>query len=333
MSVLYLNENGMTVGVEGNRVTVKHKNGMVKSIPIETLEGIMMMGKNQLTIQCMEVCLREGIPVAFLSKGGSYFGRLMSPGHIKPELQRKQSLLYDTEFSVNLAKKIMAAKISNQRAVLRTYTRSARVDCSEMDVHMQRSLSHIPKCDRIAEIIGYEGTAAKYYFKGLAKCVREEFAFSGRNRRPPRDPFNSMLSLGYSIIMNIIYAEIETKGLNPYFGFVHRDAEKHPTLASDLMEEWRAVLIDSMVMALINGNEIHREEFYLDVESGGCYITRDGLKVMLKKLDNKLKTESKYLSYVDYGVSFRRAIGLQVGRLVQAIEENDPDIYTPIRIR
>lgn len=116
----------------------------------------------------------------------------------------------------------------------------------------------IMTCNRIEEMIGFEGQAAKYYFRGLAACIDKEFSFQGRSRRPPRDEFNSMISLGYSILMNEVYCKIEMKGLNPYFGFIHRDAEKHPTLASDMMEEWRAVIVDATAMSMINGHEIQK---------------------------------------------------------------------------
>lgn len=100
----------------------------------------------------------------------------------------------------------------------------------------------------IEQLMGYEGTAARLYFGQLGELINPVFFFTGRTRRPPTDPFNSMISLGYSIILNELYGKIEGKGLNPYFGIMHKDREKHPTLASDLMEEWRAVLIDSTAL-------------------------------------------------------------------------------------
>ena len=157
--------------------------------------------------------------------------------------------------------------------------------------------------------------------------------FQGRSRRPPKDEFNSMISLGYSLLMNEVYCKIEMKGLNPYFGFIHRDAEKHPTLASDLMEEWRAVIVDATVMSMINGHEISKDQFYFDMDEPGCYITRDGLKIYLNKLERKFQTEIRYLKYTDYAVSFRRAILLQMERLTKAIEEGDADLYKPVIIR
>ena len=195
------------------------------------------------------------------------------------------------------------------------------------------SYHKLDSCDKIEQLMGYEGTAAKFYFQGLSKLVEPEFKFNGRSKRPPKDEFNSMLSLGYSILMNEIYGKIQNKGLNPYFGFIHRDKEKHPTLASDLMEEWRAVIIDSVVMSLVNGHEIQLEHFHHDLYEPGYYLTNDGMKIFINKLEKKLHTDTKYLSYVEYPVSFRRGMELQLGQLVNALEENDATIYQPMRIR
>lgn len=106
-----MNENGATIGVEANQCTVNYKDGMKRLIPIESLDGITIMGRSQMTTQCAEECMSRGIPVSYFSKGGKYFGRLISTGHVNVSRQRKQSALYDTEFAATLAMKILCAKI------------------------------------------------------------------------------------------------------------------------------------------------------------------------------------------------------------------------------
>ncbi len=229
--------------------------------------------------------------------------------------------------------KILCAKIKNQSVVLHRYEKSRGINLEEEQKMLTICKNKIMTCNRIEEMIGFEGQAAKYYFRGLAACIDKEFSFQGRSRRPPRDEFNSMISLGYSILMNEVYCKIEMKGLNPYFGFIHRDAEKHPTLASDMMEEWRAVIVDATAMSMINGHEIQKEHFNFSMDEPGCYLTRDGLKIYLNKLERKFQTEVRYLKYVDYAVSFRRGIFLQMEHLAKAIEEGDANLYEPITIR
>lgn len=289
MSLLYVNENGAVIGIEGNRCTVKYKDGLMKSIPIESLDGVTIMGASQITTKCLEEFMKRGIPTAYFSKGGQYFGRVQSTGHVNTFRQRKQCALYDSDFGLELGMRILSAKVKNQSVVLKRYEKSKHLELTEEQKMLKICCNKILCSKSITEMMGYEGQGAKYYFRGLSKCIEEEFGFEGRSKRPPRDEFNSMISLGYSILMNEVYGKIELKGLNPFFGFIHRDAEKHPTLASDMMEEWRAVIVDATVMSMINGHEIHKEDFERNLEEPGCYLTRTGLKLFLNKLEKNFK--------------------------------------------
>lgn len=333
MSLLYVNEDGATIGVDSNRLAIRYPDGLLRSVPIETVDSITVLGQAQLTTQCIKTCLEKGIPVAFFSKGGKYFGRLQSTGHVDAALQRKQSYLYDKEFAFKLSKRLIGAKMKNQIVVLRRYEKSTRMDVSKQLRMLEICFHKTDSCISPAELMGYEGQGAKAYFDGMAEVVEEEFRFQGRTKRPPLDEFNSLISLGYTILMNEIYAVLEIKGLNPYFGFLHKDKEKHPTLSSDLMEEWRAVIVDSTAMSLINGHEIQKEHFIINEDEPGCFLTRDGLKIFLNKLNGKLQTKMKYLSYVDYPVTFRQGIVLQIETLIKAIEAEDDSLYKPIVIR
>ena len=215
MSILYVNENGASVGFTGNRVVVSKKDGALRSIPVETLEGISLLGKSQLTTQCVEMCLTKGIPVTYLSKTGKYFGRLMSTGHIAVELQRKQDKLYEERFALELSKRMINAKIHNQLTLLRRYARSTQADLKTETLKISLYEQSAKVSETIPVLMGYEGQAAKLYFSGLSKCVDKPFVFQGRSRRPPKDPFNFLLSLGYSLLMNEVYMELEIKGLIP----------------------------------------------------------------------------------------------------------------------
>lgn len=334
VSILYISDPSAKLSYDENRILAIYPDGLKNSFPVETVESITLLTKAQLSTDCIEQCLKHGIPVTFLSKGGRYFGRLVSTQHANPGLQRKQCSLYDTPFALALAQRIIKAKVNNQLVVLRRYARSRDIDLKALEEKIIILTRKISVASDIKELMGYEGQCAKIYFEGMSKCIDPQFSFKGRSRRPPRDEFNSLISLGYSILLNEIYGEIENKGLHPYFGFMHRDSEHHPTLASDLLEEWRAVIIDSMAMSLINGHEISKDCFRMgDDEHPGCFLTRDGLKIFLKKLENKLQTKVKYLPYVSNAVTFRRGIALQLGRLSEAIREEDAALYEPIIIR
>lgn len=333
MSYLFVNDKGAEIHLNANYVEVKLKNNGVRRIPIENLEAIYMFDYVQITSQCIVECFKKGISISYFSKGGSYFGRLQSTGHVNTFRQRQQIKLSDTDFSLKMAQKIIKGKIHNQIVILRRYARSRGVNLKKEILSMQLSLDKIDLCKTINEIIGYEGNAARIYFQCLGKLVDDDFKFEKRSRRPPLDEFNSMLSLGYSILMNEIYSRVENKGLNPYFGFIHQDKEKHPTLVSDIIEEWRAVIIDSMVMSLVNGHEIGLEHFSGNLDEPGIYLTREGLNIFLHKYDTKMQNSARYLPYIDYSATFRHSIDLQINCMVKAIETGNIDEYNPIWLR
>ncbi|NLK01409.1 MAG: CRISPR-associated endonuclease Cas1 [Clostridia bacterium] len=334
MAQLYVSDHKAKVGLKGGRVVIKEKKDLTRSIPLESLEGITIIGNAQITTQCLGECLRRGINIQYYSAKGAYFGKVSSTQHVNTNRQRMQmKLTEDPEFSLGLAKNILAAKINNQIVLLRRYQRTSEQVIEEIDA-MKILGKKIDQGTNLPEIIGYEGIIAREYFKGLRKLIRNsDFKFSGRTRQPPKDAFNSMLSLGYTILMNDIYGAIEGRGLNPYFGFIHQDREKHPTLASDLIEEWRAVIVDAVAMSLVNGYEITIHDFYKDDVTKGVFLKKGGLKIFIKKIESKLNSSMRYLSYVDHSLPYRRAIDAQILQLCKGIEEGNPGFYQAITIR
>lgn len=333
MGYLYVTESSAKVTFEENSFYVKKKDDSTTRIPAETLESISFFGNPQMTTQCMQQCMKRGIPVSFYSKGGQYFGRLLSTGHANVERQRKQCELFATPFAIEFSKKIIMAKIHNQTVLLERYGKSRGLDVHQVTQDMKILARKIPYCTAVDQIMGYEGAAARNYFSMLGQLVDSDFYFKKRSRRPPKDEFNSMLSLGYSILMNEIYGKLENRGLNPYFGFMHQDREKHPTLASDLMEEWRAVIVDSVVMSLVNGHEIRKDQFDYESDGAGIFLSREAMRIFISKLERRFETDNSYLKYVDYRISFRRSLELQVDGLIRAMQQNNADLYQPVRIR
>ena len=334
MSQIYVNEPSAQVGVADGRIEVKYSNGMKKSIPIESAEGISLFGPVNVSTQCLRECIERGIDVQYYSTKGNYYGKLSSTRHVNVARQRLQVQLGENEiFRLTLAKRIIQAKIHNQVVVLRRYARTSEDEVAENVAAMKNSEKKIETCLKLDELMGYEGIAARSYYEGLGKLTVADFKFSGRSRRPPLDPFNSMLSLGYTILMYAVYGALESSGLSPYFGFLHSDREKHPTLASDMMEEWRAVIVDSVVMSMVNGHEIKAENFYTQPDTPGVFLDKAGFNAFITKLEKRFATDQKYLQYADYAMSFRRAINMQAGSLAKAIESGDAKLYSPVIVR
>ena len=334
MSFLYITENGSKLSVEGGYFVVRQaKTTVERFVPKEQMESISIFGRTEITTACMQECLRRGIPICYYGSTGKYFGRLESTQHNKIKRLKKQIFLSeDKMFSLSMAKKFVGAKIHNQLVVLRRYEKNSPINVSEEIKGINAAKHKIEYTERIEKLIGYEGIAAKNYFHAISKLLDEEFKFNGRNRMPPKDPFNSMISLGYTLLLNEIVGIIESSGLTAYAGFLHKDQERHPTLASDLMEEWRATLVDSVVIGLIQGHEVKIDQFHKDEETGAVLLKPDTMKIFLKKFENRLRSETGYIDKT-YRMSYRRALKHQVLCLTRAIEFESPDEYIPIKIR
>lgn len=277
MTCLYVMEHGASIGIQNNRMEIKTKEGDLRSLPIELLESVEIHGRSQMTTQAVEECLERGIPVSFYSQGG-YCGRLVPLETVNVNRQRMQfEMTQNQEFCNALAKRIISAKIHNQRVILCRYARESQANVSEEAAILGRMEKRIERCGSVEETMGCEGFSARMYFQGLGKLVEKDFFFERRSKRPPQDEFNAMLSLGYTMLFHEIFSKIEAKGLNAYLGILHQDREKHPTLVSDLMEEWRAVIVDAVVMSLVNGHEIKKENFYRN--ENGVYLNIPGKKI------------------------------------------------------
>ncbi len=333
MASVYVTEYGAVVGKRDGRLTVSLKHQEKLSMPFEQVDGIFILGNAMLTSQAHVECLSRGICVTFLSKGGRYFGRLVSTGHVNTSRQRLQCELYRDTFALSLSKSIVTAKVHNQSAVLYRVVKSSPdgTDVTDARTMLKQMEDKASRATDLDELLGCEGFAAKAYFHGISECLPDAFKFKGRSKRPPLDPFNSMLSFGYTLLLYDVYAMLESRGMNPYFGFYHQDAERHPTLASDLMEEWRAPLVDSLVIGLIRRHEIQPYMFE-QADDGGIYMNKDGLTVFINGFQRKLDDNAGYL-YGGQDVSYRDAVTQQVNSLVQAVEARDASIYRPVRIR
>ncbi|MDY5422688.1 CRISPR-associated endonuclease Cas1 [Hornefia butyriciproducens] len=334
MSHLYITDNGSILGVDGGRYVIRQKDQLIRSIPRESIESVSIFGNSTITTPCMQQLLTSGTAVCFFSSKGRYYGRLHSVTGDKIELLKQQfAVLDDPAFSVAVSAKIAAAKIHNQQVVLKRYVgRDEDWYLRELSIIRQME-KKVMNAVSAAEIMGYEGMAAKLYFRVLGEIVRPEFRFYGRNRRPPKDAFNSMLSLGYTLLLYEIMAKLETQRLSPYCGVLHTDRDGSPALCSDLMEEWRSVIVDSAVMAMVQGNEISPDDFVFDENAAGIYLSNGALRRFINKLERKLNQKNKYLDYENREYSFRQAIHLQCGKFAEAITKKDPAVYHPVRIR
>ena len=333
MSFIYVTEEGARINKRGGRIIIGRGNETVFEIPLEKIEGIVLIDSVQVTSQAISEFLRQEIPVTWLSGQGKFFGRLEPTTHVNVHKQFAQIQLFaDPSFHIKIAKKLVLAKTHNQLTILRRYERnSASSACFEMGIKNIISVrKNLFQAVSLEEIMGLEGYIARCYFQVLGNIIDENFRFEKRSKRPPKDAFNSMLSFGYTLLMYEVYTAIVNSGLHPYFGFLHSLHNGHPALAFDLMEEWRAVLIDSMVLSLIQHHEVKIEDFSNNGEEEGVYMSRECRGIFIRNYSKKLGMINKYLEKKQ---SFREAINSQVELFSKAIINKEPDIYEPFTIR
>ncbi|OPZ87382.1 MAG: CRISPR-associated endonuclease Cas1 [Firmicutes bacterium ADurb.Bin419] len=334
MGILYLTSEGSKVRKNGGRITVFLGTESIKEIPLEQVDAVVVFSGVHLTEELMVEFLRRGTAVTFLSSRGQYYGRLEPVQSVDVVRQMKQARLTNNEeFCVGISKQFISSKIHNQITVLRWFFKNRPdLDGSEMD-RLKVLQNKIKEAGSINEVIGYEGSAAKIYFSCISKLCNPEFGFSERTRQPPKDAFNSMLSYGYTLLMYEIYTLIGKHGLYPYFGFMHRAKRGHPALASDLMEEWRPIIVDSFVLHLANKGSFKSVDFETDSSSGGVFLCKEQSKEFLKRYEKRVITQIKNEENPEEVFNYRLQLDKQVTMLAKAIDEADYNVYKSYRIR
>jgi len=329
---LYITESNLKIGLSNGQVSVVNTtDGERRLYPLNDVSGISLFGKPQLSTQLIRECLSRNIPVLFYSDDGHYFGYISSSEHIDPIRQKKQIYMADDSvFCMDWSRNIIHAKIANSITLLESFSDIYKFLPEELN-GLNHSLANLNIASSIEELLGFEGNAARNYFECLPKLLTNQgFAFSGRSSRPPKDPFNSMLSYGYSLFYRNIIGAIERHGLHPYFAFLHKLRFGHAALASDLIEEYRAPLIDKTIIDLVNSGSIEIEDFY-ENEAGAIYMTKSAAKMLTDCLSEVIAKNQSYFTNINdrkaYG--FQVMLDMKINNLIDAIENQDAGLYQP----
>lgn len=274
LNTLYITTPEAYLSKDGQNIVISVKQEEVFRIPSINVEGIVTFGYMGASPGLMKLCSDSGISLTFLSPNGRFISRVQ--GTIKGNvlLRKKQYNLSDDEdWSLHVSQVMIAGKIQNYRNILRRFIRdngdNEKIECAVKI--LEQSKQNVLKVKDKTTLIGYEGIASNAYFDVLPILIlnqKQDFPFHGRNRRPPKDAVNAMLSFAYTLIANDIAAALETVGLDPYVGFLHTLRPGRTSLALDMMEELRAYLGDRFVLSLINRKQITSKEFLYQGENG-----------------------------------------------------------------
>ena len=332
LRTLYLFKHGYVLGKESERFVIKYRGKILQEIPAIKVDQIMVFGNGQITTQAMHFCLKERIPIFLLSGHGRFYGVIDSFDTEPVLLHGAQfARASDLDFSLRIAKAFVKGKVANSRVILLRYARKRLApELKAGAAKLKSSLARISGARSLDELRGMEGSAAKTYFFAIAKTISKEWNFNGRKRQPPPDPVNSMLSYGYTLLFYNVYSLLRARGLNPHVGFLHPMRPGHPALVSDVIEEFRAIVVDVVVLNLVLNNKIEPKEFSCS-DSHGCILSKEARKKFIKIFENKLNSKIKH-PISGLNLDYRRCIEYQANHLARVIRGVEPE-YKPMVLK
>lgn len=312
----YVQMQGGQVGKSGDRITVKLKGELLQEVRFHDLSQLCLFGNVQLTTQALHELAGRGIPICYFSMGGWFHAITTGLIHKNVELRIEQfTAALNVERSLLLARAFVVGKIRNCRTILR---RSLEEDPGHL-LDRLSELSILAEAASSAEsLLGFEGTAARLYFSGFAKLIKggDAFAFEDRNRRPPRDPINALLSFLYSMLAKEWTVTLSSVGFDPMLGFYHKPRYGRPALALDMAEEFRPLIAESTALTLVNTGELSEGHFVK--RAGGCALNETGRKITIGAFERRLDTLITHPIF-GYKISYRRTFEVQARLLARSL--------------
>ena len=334
LNTLYVTSLGAYLSLDGENVVVLIENIEKLRVPLQNIQAIVTFGYTGASPALMHACTKRNISIDFMSQNGRFMARIV--GEVKGNvlLRKKQYFLSDEPYCLPIAKNIIIGKLFNSRWVIeraiRDYPLRLDVDkLREKSFYIKDMLYRVQEAKDLGEVRGIEGNVAKAYFglfDNLILQQKEDFYFHTRSKRPPLDNINAMLSFMYSIHTYEIAAALEAVGLDPYVGFLHRDRPGRVSLALDLLEEFRHVLVDRFVITLINKREVGPGGF-TKAENGAVKMD-DGTRKIILSAWQQRKQESIVHPFLKEKISWGLAAHVQAMLLARYIR-GDLDEYPP----
>ncbi|MDX9954946.1 MAG: CRISPR-associated endonuclease Cas1 [Anaerolineae bacterium] len=334
MATIYITEQGAQLGLDHRRLEVRKNNQVLAELPLGHVERLVILGNVNLTTPTLKRLMQDGIDVVFLSLDGQYYGRITGEATPHVALRRAQYRWQaDAAFTLTLAQHLVAGKIRNQRVLLQRQQRSGHTelltalsDLEDYEARAGRTQTH-------NALLGVEGSATARYFSGYRLLFDPVWNFQNRNRQPPRDPINVLLSFGYTLLTRAAESAVRAAGLDPYVGFLHKDAYNRPSLALDLVEEFRPI-IEGLALHVCHHELLHPEDFRPGDESAGeraLVLERDAVKRFIGAYEERM---GKVLQHPRTGeqLALWRFVELQAQEVARCLRTGTPE-YRAITFR
>jgi CRISPR-associated protein Cas1 len=335
LNTLYVSSQGSYLYKEGETVVVEKEKKQVLQLPIHTIGSIVCFGNVMCSPFLLGFCAERDVAVSFLSEHGRFLASVQGPVRGNVLLRRQQYRMADDETAAKkIASQVVTGKLANCRVVINRAMRdhAAKTDTISLknaSAVIDRIIDRIPHATSTDEIRGFEGQAAAEYFGVFNHLIidqKNDFVFRERNRRPPLDEVNALLSFIYTLLAHDVRSALETVGLDPAVGFLHRDRPGRPGLALDIMEEFRPVIADRLVLSLINRRQVGKKGF-TKAASEAVIMNDDTRKTVLTEYQNR-KLDEVYNPYIEETVPVGLLFFIQANLMARHIR-SDIDGYPP----
>ena len=301
LNTLYLTQDNFYLTRERDNIVIKQEGKVISRFPYRIIDGIVCFSYLGASPSLIELCAENQINLSFHTPQGRFCGRFVGQTNGNVLLRRQHYRLADEEQSLEYAKHFILAKISNSRKYLLRFKRDhrERIDShlfEEVNTELTWALEQVQAAENKDSLLGIEGQAANQYFRifnDLVLTDKETFQFNGRTRRPPLDCVNALLSFGYSLLTYECQSALEAVGLDSYVGFFHTDRPGRASLALDLVEEFRAYIVDRFVFSLINKAQLSKKHFDFK-ENGSVILTEKGRAIFIEAWQKRKHQEVEH---------------------------------------
>lgn len=299
MTSLYLTEPGTVLRYQNQTLQIR-RGEKVTSRRLAEIDLLVLFPGIQLTDVVIAVLLDQGIETIFLRQDGQFRGRLQGQFATNPLARLAQYRLVESTLGMALAQKMILGKIKNQRLLLQRRYRDTGKKINELAEAIDLIGAYILQLRQVSsplnrdQLMGIEGICARHYYQSFQHCLPEPWQFTGRNRRPPRDPINALLSWGYGVLLARVFSACVQAGLDPYLGFFHAVQPFRPNLVLDLMEEFRPLLVDRAIIALVRSGILDPLDFEPSPDGEGIWLGLNAKRLFLVELEQLFNTTYIY---------------------------------------
>ncbi|MEO1353977.1 MAG: type I-D CRISPR-associated endonuclease Cas1d [Cyanobacteria bacterium J06635_15] len=333
MGTVYISTDDAFIGKTDERLRVRAQKETLLDVPMIKVDGVVVLGRATVSPAAIIELLERKIPLSFLTSTGRYLGRL-EPALTKNIFVRQAQwrAAGETPQAIHVVQAMIRGKLKNYRnGLLRSQRRNDR-ELTAGIKRLEQAIAPIDKTQQIDSLRGLEGSGSAAYFQQLKHLIRnEQFTFSKRVRRPPTDPVNSLLSLGYALLLHDVQSALNIVGFDPYLGYLHTQRYGRPSLALDLMEEFRPIVVDAVVLNAVNRQVLTLDDFVQEPISQATTLSDEGRKKFLRLYEQKKQSKFKH-PVMQRQCTYQEAFEIQARLLAKYLME-ETDKYPPLVLR